>query len=141
MPQGQFNSFGETANTKRTIASLIHNIDPRDVPCISYFGTANQGKFRLENHPNHRYEWLEDTLRIRTATISDSGGVSGTTTTLGVASGHGVRFKPGDVWRTAEGDLFWVDSISTDTLTVIPNWAAGNGGTAGTWTTTIADAG
>lgn len=138
---GLISSYSETLNTKRTIANLIHNIDPRDVPCISYFGTGNQGKFRLENFANHKYEWLEDTLRVRTATINDSGGVSGTTTTLGVASGHGVRFKPGDVWRTAEGDLFWVDSISTDTLTVIPNWAAGNGGAQGTWTTTIADAG
>ncbi len=138
---GQFNSFGDSVTTKRTIASLIHNIDPRDVPCISYFGTNGQSKFRLENFPNHKYEWLEDTLRVRTATINDSGGVSGTTTSLGVASGHGIRFKPGDVWRTAEGDLFWVDSISTDTLTVIPNWAAGNGGAQGTWTTTIADAG
>jgi hypothetical protein len=137
MGQGQFNSFGDSTTTKRTIASLIHNIDPRDVPCISYFGTANQSKFRLDNYPNHKYAFLEDTLRTRTATVS--GTISGTTAALVVSSGHGTRFKPGDVWQAANNDLFWVDSVSSDTVTVIPNWAAGNGGTAGTWTASVTD--
>lgn len=139
--QGQINTFADTVTTRRTIANLVHFIDPLDVPCISYFGTANQSRFNMLDWPNHKYAWLEDTLRVRTATISDASGVSGTTATLGVAAGHGIRFKPGDVWQTEEGDLLWVDSISTDSLTVIPNWAAANGGTQGTWTTTIADAG
>jgi len=136
--QGQFNSFADSTTTKRTISSLIHNIDPRDIPTISYFGTNNQSKFRLENFPNHKYAWLEDTLRVRTATVN--GTISGTTTALVVSSGHGIRFKPGDVWMAASGDLFWVDSVSTDTLTVIPNWGARLSGAQGTWTANVTTA-
>lgn len=137
--QGQLNTFGDTTTSRRTIANLINIIDPRDVPCISYFGTTNQGRFKMLDWPNHKYAWLEDTLRVRTATLAEA--MTSTETAMDVASGHGIRFKPGDVWKTAEGDMFWVDSISTDTITVVPNWAAGNGGAQGTWTTTIADAG
>jgi hypothetical protein len=136
--QGQFFTFSETGNTKRTLGNVINNITPTDIPCISYFGLANQGKFRLENFPNHKYEWLEDTLRVRTATVN--GTISGTTTALVVSSGHGIRFKPGDVWITAGGDLFWVDAVSTDTLTVIPNWGAYAGGSQGTWAATVTTA-
>jgi hypothetical protein len=136
---GQFNSFGDAVTTKRTIASLIHNIDPRDVPCISYFGTNNQSKFRLENFPNHKYEWLEDTLRVRTATLGEA--LDTTEQPVDVASGHGIRFKPGDVWRSDEtGELMWVDSISTDTVTVIRNWAAAMGGSQGTATSGVTTA-
>jgi len=136
--QGQFYSFSETANTKRTIASVINNIDPRDVPCISYFGLTNQGKFRLQNFPNHKYEWLEDTLRVRTATLAEA--MDTTETGMDVSSGHGIRFKPGDVWKSDETDeLLWVDSISTDTVTVIRNWAAAQGGSQGTATSGISN--
>lgn len=136
--QGQIDTYDDTVTTRRTIANLVNFIDPLDVPCISYFGTSNQSRFNMLDWPNHKYAWLEDTLRTRTATVN--GTISGTTAALVVASGHGIRFKPGDVWEAASGDLFWVDSISTDTLTVIPNWAAANGGSQGTWTANVTDA-
>lgn len=136
---GQFNSFADSITVKRSIASVIHNIDPRDVPCISYFGTNNQSKFRLEAFPNHKYEWQEDTLRPRTATLAEA--MDTTETGMDVSSGHGVRFKPGDVWRSDEtGELIWVDSISTDTITVIRNWAGAMGGSQGTATSSITTA-
>lgn len=136
---GQFYSFSDTTTTKRTIASMIHNIDPRDVPCISYFGLNNETKFRMENFPNHKYEWLEDTLRVRTATLAEA--MDTTETGMDVAAGTGIRFKPGDVWRSDEtGELIWVDSISTDTVTVIRNWAGAMGGSQGTATSSITNA-
>lgn len=54
MAQGQIYTFSDTTTTKRTISSIIRMIDPQDVPCVSYFGTNNQSKFRLENFPNHK---------------------------------------------------------------------------------------
>lgn len=138
--QGQIYSFSDTVTTKRTIANVVHIIDPRDVPCVSFFGTKNQNKFKMVDFPNHKYAWLKDTLRVREATVNDSGGVDTTTTSIGVASSHGLRFKPGDVWLTAEGEVLWIDSISNDTLTVIRNWGNGLGTGQGTGTS-IADSG
>ena len=54
--QGMLLSTSDTVTTKRTIGNMIHNIDPRDVPCISLFGLNNQGRFGLQNFPNHKYE-------------------------------------------------------------------------------------
>lgn len=51
---GQIYTFSDTTTTQRTISGLITMIDPQDVPCLSYFGTNNAGKFRLLNYPNHK---------------------------------------------------------------------------------------
>jgi hypothetical protein len=137
--QGQMYSFSDTTTTRRTIGNLISIIDPMDVPCISYFGTKNQTKFKMLDWPNHKYAWLQDTLRVRTATLGEA--MDTTETGMDVASGHGIRFKPGDVWRSDEtGELIWVDSVSTDTVTVIRNWAGGMGGSQGTATSGITTA-
>ena len=55
---GQIYTFSDTTSTKRTIANLVNIIDPKDVPCITRFGTSNQNKFRMLNFPNHKIEWL-----------------------------------------------------------------------------------
>lgn len=130
--QGQFFSFSETGNTRRTIANVINNITPTDIPCISYFGLSNQGKFKLQNFPNHKYEWLEDTLRIRTLTIAED--MTTTETDLSVTSGHGIRTKVGDVWKHATtGEIILVTAVpSTDTLTVTRNWTGASGSAEGT---------
>lgn len=137
--QGQINSFADTVTTRRTIANMVHFIDPRDVPCISYFGTKNQTRFNMLDWPNHKYAWLLDTLRVRTATLAEA--MDTTETGMDVSSGQGIRFKPGDVWQSDETDeLLWVDSISTDTVTVVRNWAAAQGGSQGTATSGITTA-
>lgn len=139
---GQIFTFSDTGTTKRTIASLIQIIDPQDTPCVSYFGTNNQSKFRLENFPNHKVEWLEDTLRVRTATLNES--TLGTTATdPTVATNHGLRFKVGDVWQFDDTEeLILVTSVTagSDTITsVVRNWAAAMGGSQGTATSGPAD--
>lgn len=136
---GQIFTFSDTTTTKRTISSLVTMIDPQDTPCVSFFGTNNQSKFRLENFPNHKVEWLEDTLRIRTATVNES--FNTTDTGMDVATGHGVRFKVGDVWRSDEtGELIYISAVTagSDTITtVVRNWAAAQGGAQGTATSSI----
>lgn len=139
--QGQFNSFADSITVKRSIASMIHNIDPRDIPCVSYFGINNESKFRMESFPNHKYEWQEDTLRVRTATLAE--GMDTTEQGMDVASGHGIRFKPGDVWRSDEtGELIWISAVDgTDTVTtIIRNWNGAMGGSQGTATSSITTA-
>lgn len=137
--QGQMYTFSDTVTLKRTIANFIHMIDPRDVPCVSYFGTSNQNKFKMVNWPNHKYAWLQDTLRTRTATLGEA--LDTTEQPVTVASGHGIRFKPGDVWRSDEtGELMWVISISSDDVTMIRNWAAAQGGSQGTASVGVTDA-
>jgi hypothetical protein len=51
---GQIYTFSDTTTTVRTISDVVRLIDPQDVPCVSYFGTSNQGKFRLKDFPNHK---------------------------------------------------------------------------------------
>lgn len=139
---GQIYSFSDTTTTKRSVANIIKNIDPQDVPCISAFGTKNESKFNILNFPNHKLEWLEDTLRTRTATLNEA--MDTTETDMDVASGHGTRFKVGDVWRSNEtGELIYISAVTagSDTIpTVIRNWNGAMGGSEGTATSGITNA-
>lgn len=139
---GQLYSYSDSTTTKRTIGDVIKIIDPKDVPCLTRFGVSNQGKFRMQNFPNHKVEWLEDTLRVRTATINES--FNTTDTAMDVSSGHGVRFHVGDVWRSDEtGELIYVSAVTagSDTITtVIRNWNGAMGGSQGTATSSITNA-
>lgn len=139
---GQMYTFSDTTTTARTISDVVKLIDPQDVPCVSFFGTNNQGKFRLRDFPNHKVEWLEDTLRVRTATLNEA--MDTTETAMDVASGHGVRFQVGDVWRSDEtGELIYVSAVTagSDTITtVIRNWNGAMGGSQGTATSSITTA-
>jgi hypothetical protein len=139
--QGQIYSFSDTVTTVRSVANVISLVDPRDVVCVSYFGTNNQGRHRLTGYPNHKYAWLSDTLRLRTATLAE--GMDTTEQGMNVASGHGIRFHVGDVWKSNEtGELIYVSAHDgTDTVTtVIRNWTAAQGGAQGTATGAITDA-
>lgn len=137
--QGQFYTFNDTVTPVRSISNLITLITPQDVPCISYFGTNNQSRFKMLDFPNHKYAWLEDTLRPRTATLAEA--MDTTEAGMDVASGHGIRFKVGDVWQSDEtGELVLVTvvTVGSDTVTtVLRNWGGGvglMGGSAGTAT-------
>lgn len=145
MGLGQMYSTSDTVTTRLTVADVIKIIDPTDVPCVMHFGLANQGKFKFESFPNHKYTWLEDTYRVKTATLGSSTAVSSTTDTAPeVASGHGTRFHVGDVWKVDEtGELWLVTAHSgADTLTtVIRNWGAAQGGAQGTAEAAVTDGG
>lgn len=143
--QGQMYSTSDTVTTKITIADYISIIDPRDAPLVTRWGLANQGKFSFVNFPNHKYEWLDDTYAPLSATLGSSTAVSSTTDTAPeVATGHGVRFHVGDVWKVDEtGELWYIaDHDGADTLkTVTRNWNAAVGGTEGTAQAAVTDAG
>jgi len=131
MPKGMLSSFGDTITTQRTIANIIKNIDPNDTPCLSMFGKNMNGTARLVNFPNHKYEWLEDTLRVRTDTLAEA--LDNSETAIDVTDG--TLYKPGDVWETVVGEKLWVDSISANTITVVRGWGSTSGTAADTATT------
>lgn len=137
---GQVYSFSDTTTTKRSIANFISLITPQDVPCISYFGTHNESRFKMLDFPNNKYAWLEDTLRPRTATLNEA--MDTTETGMDVAATHGLRFKVGDVWQfdeTGEQILVTAVTAGSDTVTtIVRNWGGGVGGTGGTQGTAAA---
>lgn len=128
MAQGPIFSFSDTTTTKRAIANIIHNIDPQDTPCVSYFGLANQSKFKLLNFPNHKYEWLKDTLRVRTTHINNGGGYPlGTETSMVVDDAS--LFKPGDVVLIGK-EKIWIGAVDVSTNTIsslVRGWGSTSG--------------
>lgn len=117
MPQGQINSysFGTTTTLKRTVANVIRNIDPQDVPCVSYFGLNNQGKFNLQNFPNNKYEWLMDTLRARTTTLNNSGALGSGDSSCVVTDS--TLFKVGDIIEI-DDEKIYISNVVTGTHTL-----------------------
>lgn len=119
MAQGMIQTFSDAVTTQRTISNLIKLIDPQDTPCLTMFGTDMNNRIRMVNFPNHKVEWLEDTLRIRTHQVAEA--VDGSETDIDVDDG--TLFKPGDVWL-CEDEKFFVSSVASNTLTVLRGWGA-----------------
>lgn len=132
--QGQFYSFSDTVTPRRSISDVIDILDPRDTPCLSFFGSSNQDKFGIIDFGNNKYRWLEDTLRPRTATLAEA--MDTTETGMDVSATHGARFAVGDVWKFDEtGELILVTAVTaaSDTVTtIVRNWTAAVGGAEGT---------
>lgn len=117
MAQGMIVTTADTVTTKRTIANIIKMIDPADTPCLSYFGTNINTRVQMANFPNHKYEWLEDTRRVRTDQLNEA--LDNSETAVDVDNGD--KFKPGDV-ILCEDEKMYISSIATNTLTVIRGW-------------------
>ena len=115
---GMLYTWGDAVTPKRTIANLITIINPQEVPCISYFGINNWERFNIVNYPNGKYEWLQDTLRVRVDTIAVGGVADGTATSFPVTTPH--LYKVGDVWvDPATGELIRVTAADgTSPVTV-----------------------
>jgi len=122
MAQGMLKTFSDTVTTQRTIANLILNIDPNDVPCLTMFGKGKEKSIRMQNFPNHKVEWLEDTLRVRTSTIGEDLDDSET----GVDVADGTMWRPGDV-LLVDSEKLYVSSIASNTLTVLRGWGSTSG--------------
>lgn len=118
MTTGTRTTYTDTANIKRSISDIINNIDWTEAPLLRKFGVANQGKFRLVNWPNTRYEWLEDTMSPRETTLAED--VSQGETEIDVADGS--IFKEGDI-VLVDAELMYVSSVATNTITVVKGFA------------------
>lgn len=125
-------SYLDTTAQKKVITDAIDIIDPRDVPVIKYFGLdGDPGQFDIVNWPGTKVYWLSDDLTTIDTAIASNWATDWTT--LNVTAGTGKYFKPGDLLRvygavggTYEENIVRVESISTDALTVDPNYDGSN---------------
>lgn len=131
MPVTQpMHTWSDTEPQKRAITDVISIIDPRDTPVVSYFGLdGSPGKFEIVNWPSRKVEWLEDTL----APMEDSIGTNWESDWTTLVVSEGKKFKIGDVLEvygavagTYETNIVRVTAVSTNDLTVTPNWDGAN---------------
>lgn len=123
MAQGQLNTYADSSVTpKRTLSDIVKIIDPSDIPCQTKFGLNMHTKLRMLNWPNHKYEWMEGTLRAQTDAIN--GGINNSVTAVVVDDSS--KFRVGDVIQI-DSEYMWISAnvVGTNTLTV----SRGYGGT------------
>lgn len=95
------------------MSDTIHVLDPNTAPLMSL-----TNKLRKARCVNPKFEWLEDEYLPTSAAVS--GTVTNSGTSIVVASGKGGYFRKGDVIKSlATGEVIFVSSVSSDTLTVI----------------------
>lgn len=120
-------SFDRTANTFQLDLSteLAEVIRPDNNAFLDRVGSAGMtAKQRI-------HYWDEDELNPYVATSVDSLD-SGSTTTLNVASGHGLRFKVGTLFKDkalGKTEVMQVTGISTDALTIVRGYGSTSGQT------------
>lgn len=135
MAQGAIFQTFDTDTLRESVRNAIDNIAPRDTPVLALLGTSND--FRLEYQGNHKYEWLTDTLRVRTGTVNNSGSVGSGDTSITLTDAS--KLKPGDVIKIGT-EKIWVGAVNS-TTNVISSLGRGWGSTtaaghddASTWT-------
>lgn len=119
------------ARDVRDVADGIHFLEPDIAKLITTLTALKKKKSCFQT----KYSWFEDDYAERWAQVDGNACTTGQTT-IGVVTGQGVRFVPGDVIAIPRAagtvtppEVCLVVSISTDTITV----TRGHGGTtAGT---------
>lgn len=103
---------------------LIKRVDPNVAPF-----TVVVNKLGFKPCSAEKVEWMERDDFDHTVTLS--AGAAADATTLVLASGQGTRITARMMLRSERtGETFYVESVSTDTLTVTPKWPDATGGVA-----------
>jgi hypothetical protein len=99
------------ARRVRDVSKTIHYLDPSEAPFTLLAKEANSRSVF-----NTKYEWIEKDLPTKSSLATDTS----VTTAVPVTAGTGIRFHPNDlVLNTTSGEIMLVESVSTDTLTVV----------------------
>jgi len=111
-------TYADTTAHRQVITDVISLIDPYDTPMIEALGGLDgaASKFRFVNNAGYKVEWLEDTLPSLSGSLG-AAITSTSATSVDVATGTGVNYKPGDI-ILIDSEGLYVSSVSTDTLTV-----------------------
>ena len=122
-----FTTYSDTTPQKRAITDVISLIDPSDAPMIEALGGLDgaASKFRFNNWPSTKVEWLEDTLTPLTGTLANAATVASTDTTVTVSDPNSVQ--EGHILLIGSEQV-WVSAKSASTLTITRAYA----GTAAT---------
>lgn len=118
-------SAGEFLDLSNELAEIIRR---DNTSFLSRVGISGEAKETL-------HSWMEDSLNANSATCAEA--VDSSETTISVATGHGVRFKIGTLFKlnvAGVTEVMQVTAISTDDLTVVRGYGStsGQAGTAGT---------
>lgn len=94
-------------------------------PLIKLFGASNANLSKLDSvkdFPSTKVEWFDYPLAATTSVLTGS---PGTSTTVSVDTGHGVRFRKGDILLNESTlEKYLVQSVATDALTVERGYGA-----------------
>ena len=115
MPTGARYTYTETSTWERAVSDMIAMIDWEEAPLLRLLGLSNQGKFKITGWPGTKVEWIEDTLASKASALS--AGVDNSTVTIPVTTGHGYKFRQGDI-ILIDSEKMLVTSVTTDSLTV-----------------------
>lgn len=138
---GMLYTFGDPGTLRRTVTDMIRLTEPLELPCISYFGIQNQGKFSFIDWGNHKYEWWQERQR-RPYELTLGADLNTTTNTdIALAAGQSVRVKRGDVWEVpSTGEQIWIKEVDhiANTVDVVRNYADATGDGEGTGQAVVA---
>lgn len=112
-------TLSDTVGLAVDMSPIIQLIDPYDVGILSYFGMSSLDKEATET----THQWMEDSLRPLTSTITDNPLGAGATT-INVAAGTGVNFRTNDIVKIDDELIRITADPAADALTTI---AASNG--------------
>lgn len=112
-------TLSDTVGLAVDMSPTIQLIDPYDVGMLSYFGLSSLDKPATAV----KHEWMEDTLRPLTSTITDNPLGAGATT-INVAATTGPNFRSQDIVKIEEELIRITADPAADALTTV---AAPNG--------------
>lgn len=116
---------GEFLDLSNELAEIIRRDNTSFLSRVGISGEATETK----------HSWMEDSLNANSATCAEA--LDNSETTLDVAAGHGVRFRPGTLFTlNVPGftEVMQVTAVSTDALTIVRGYGStsAQAGTAGT---------
>lgn len=120
-----FTSYSDTLPQKRVVTDVISLIDPSDAPFIERIGglDSGAGKFRFQNWPSTKVEWLQDSLAALTTLLAVQTLASNATSATVVDASI---FEPGHI-VLMEAQTFWISAVNLTTEVIT---MASLGGTA-----------
>lgn len=120
-------TLSDTVGLAVDMSPVIQLIDPFDVGLLSYIGMSSLDKEANET----THQWMEDSLRPLTSTITDNPLTSGATT-INVAASTGAYFRTGDVVLIDTEQIRLTADPVADALTTVasPNGRGWGGTTA-----------
>jgi len=123
MATGTRSTYTDTNLQPRSVMPAIHNIEWKSAALLKELGMDATKRFRFDNWPSKKYEWITDTNNPIGGTLNEALDDGGSAETgVDVQTGEGQYFKAGDILRV-DSELMQVVSVSGDTITVVRGFA------------------
>jgi len=115
-----YQTYDLTVGVIVDIEDMIHLLDPFEAPLQGMNGADGRSALSTGTCFEKKVEWLDEELLLPKSTLAAN--VTAGTTTIGVQTGHGLRFSTGDVVLIGS-EKVKVQAISSDTLTIDRGYA------------------